>query len=698
MLSTPDVLTLDAIASRLALLDSEVGSLYERVPFGAHSVADDGTYAYINALELSWLGCKREDVVGKKKPTDFLTPASQLKLSKHLASFGAHGFVDLELNLVDHTGVPRPIAMNFNGRSDAQGRPQQNRYVSFDMTAAKLQVEKQRIAAIAFESLAGICVTDPQGVILQVNHAFTALTGYSAGEAVGKTMRLLHSGHHDQAFYQAMWKTLQTRRAWQGEIYNRCKDGSIMAEWLSISAIASSDGAVSNYVGTFYDITSDKAAQEQVSHMAYFDALTQLPNRRLLQDRITQTLAAMQRSPVHGALLFLDMDNFKAINDTRGHDAGDLLLIEVASRLLATVREGDSVARIGGDEFVILLDQLGANEADAANQAKLIGRKLLDTMMRPYMLGDFEFHCSASIGITLFAGGASSAQLLQQADLAMYEAKKLGKNTLHFFDPKMQAAVTARAALEQDLHQALIQREFQLYFQPQVNAKGKIVAAEALLRWYPRGRMPVSPAAFIPVAEETGLILPLGRWVLATACAQLKQWALQPKTQGLKLAVNVSARQFLQPDFLAQVQESVLANRINPALLMLEVTESLVLNVADAIARMNALRHHGLTFAIDDFGTGFSSLASLTQLPLDQLKIDQSFVRRMTKNPIDATIVRTIIAMAHSLELEVIAEGVETREQQAMLAGYGCNFYQGFLFSPAVDIASFEALLDAPDQ
>jgi len=684
---------IDTVEDRLHWIESQIASLYQSVPFGSHSLASDGTYTQVNALQLGWLESTLDKLIGKCSPFDFLSPASKTRLEGHMATFGEHGFADLELTLQSPSGKLRPISLSFNGFLDATGRPQNNRFVSFDLSAVKQISEKQRIAAIAFESLAGICVTDSKGIILQVNQAFTALTGYSAAEAVGQTMHLLSSGHQDKAFYRAMWAELGRDHRWQGEIYNRRKDGQIIAEWLSISAICGADGNISNYIGTFYDITANKAAQEQVSHMAYFDMLTQLPNRRLLQDRLTQSLAAMQRSSFHGALLFIDLDNFKDINDSRGHDAGDLLLIEAARRLEAGVREGDSVARMGGDEFVVLLEQLDEKEGEAAQQARQIGKKLLLAMAMPYQFSDFEFRCSASIGISLFNVGALPAVLLQQADLALYQAKKLGKNTLRFFDPLMQAAVTARSEMEQALHRALELGEFQLRYQPQVDQNGRIVAAEALLRWFPSGRQAISPADFIPLAEESGLILPIGAWVLEMACAQLCAWQANPMTRDLKLGINVSPRQFLEPDFTEQVVRALEVHGVNPALLQLEVTENLVLDVADAIARMNALRNRGVTFSMDDFGTGYSSLSSLTKLPLDQLKIDKSFVRNMKDSPTDATIVRTIIAMAQSLGLEVIAEGVETDEQQAFLAQYGCNLYQGFLFSAAVDAGEFENLI-----
>ncbi len=562
-----------------------------------------------------------------------------------------------------------------------------------DISERRRAEEMLRIGAIAFESQSGMIVTDPNSVILRVNRAFTSLTGYTVQEVLGQTPRLFYSGRHDKAFFQAMWRTLKETGHWQGEIWNRRKNGRIVADWLTISAVTVPDGSITHYVGTYSDITENKDAIAEIHRLAYYDPLTHLPNRRLLQDRLSQELAATTRNGLHGAILFLDLDNFKMINDTRGHDAGDQLLVEVGRRLRATVREGDIVGRLAGDEFVVLLEDLSAEAEVAAMVSKGVGEKVLAALSQPYKLDDYEHHCTASIGIRLFRERETVEELLRHADLAMYQAKKAGRNTLCFFDPAMQAMVTARAELEKDLRRALEQNQFRLYFQSQVYNNGQIAGAEVLLRWQHPTRGLVSPLEFIPLAEKTNLIFPIGQWVLETTCAQLKAWEGNPHNGHLQLAVNVSPRQFRHPDFVEQIQQALSSNAINFELLKLELTESLVLdNIDDTIVKMHALREIGVRFSLDDFGTGYSSFSYLTQLPLDQLKIDRSFVRNIGVKATDSIIVQTIIGMAHNLGLEVIAEGVETEAQRVFLEEHGCSACQGFLFSKPVPIEAFERL------
>jgi len=548
-----------------------------------------------------------------------------------------------------------------------------------------------RIAAIAFETDEGMLVTDEDAVIIRVNQAFTRLTGYSAKEAVGKNPSMLRSDRQDHEFYQRMWASLRQDNSWQGEIWNRRKNGEVYPEWLNITAVVGKDGKVTNYVGTFVDFTERKQAENEIHHLAYYDSLSQLPNRRLLLDRLRQSVATGTRNRTGGALLFIDLDDFKTLNDTRGHDIGDLLLIEVAKRLQACVREGDTVARFGGDEFVLLLEGLNEEMAQAAVQARYIGEKVLEVLSQPYILEGSEFHSSSSMGITLFVNYKDKLdELLKQADTAMYEAKKSGRNTLRFFDPLMQEELEIRAQMEVGLREALRKQEFRLYYQMQVNHAGRILGAEVLLRWIHPQRGLISPLHFIPLAEDTGLILPIGQWVLESACQQLKAWEADPQTRELQLAVNVSVRQFRQADFVAQVSEILNRTAVNPLRLKLELTESIVLDdVADTIAKMQALRQIGVSFSMDDFGTGYSSLAYLTQLPLKQLKIDQSFVRHIGTKASDATIIQTIIGMANNLGMEVIAEGVETQEQRDFLESMGCMLYQGYLFGRPVPLEEF---------
>ncbi|MFZ4479329.1 MAG: putative bifunctional diguanylate cyclase/phosphodiesterase [Rhodoferax sp.] len=438
-----------------------------------------------------------------------------------------------------------------------------------------------------------------------------------------------------------------------------------------------------------------KAAAGQIHSLAFSDPLTGLPNRRLFMDRLEQAMAAGLRHQRQGAIIFVDLDDFKTINEVLGHETGDLLPQQVAKRLGGCVRDGDTVARLGGDEFVMLLEDLGQAAQEAATQAEAVSAKMLLAMNQPYQLGTSAHHSTCSIGITLFGSqDEKTVDALMRAELAMYQAKAAGRNVLRFFEPQMQAVVSARAALEVALREAIGKQQFLLHYQPQVTGDGTIIGAEALVRWQDPRRGMVSPVEFIPLAEETGLILPLGSWVLETACSQLARWARQPEIAHLTVSVNVSARQFHQDDFVAQILAVLKSTGANPRRLKLELTESLlVTEIEEVIAKMNALKGKGVGFSIDDFGTGYSSLSYLKRLPLDQLKIDQGFVRDILIDPNDAAIAKMVVALADSLGLMVIAEGVETQAQRDFLAGLGCRNYQGYLFSRPLPLQEFEALV-----
>lgn len=448
-------------------------------------------------------------------------------------------------------------------------------------------------------------------------------------------------------------------------------------------------------VGITQDITDRKAAQDQIQNLAFFDPLTQLPNRRLLMDRLEHAVAARARHKRNGALLFVDLDNFKVLNDTHGHFVGDQLLQQVAQRLSSCVRDGDTVARLGGDEFVVMLDDLSEDREAALAQADTVAKKILATLDQSYQLGDHAHRNTASIGVTLFGDQNETLdEPLKRADMAMYQSKTAGRNSVHFFDPSMHLLMTERAALEKGLHAALASNQLFLHYQAQVTRSGECLGAEALLRWEHPERGFVSPAEFIPVAEETGLILPLGQWVLETACRQLAVWATQPPMAHLTVAVNVSARQFHQPDFVSQVLLALEHSGANAQNLKLELTEGLLVsNIDDVVGKMTALKFAGVGFSLDDFGTGYSSLSYLKRLPLEQLKIDKSFVRDILIDPNDAAIAKMVIVLAETLGLAVVAEGVETEAQRDFLAEQGCNVYQGYLFSRPLGAEGFEAFV-----
>ncbi len=470
--------------------------------------------------------------------------------------------------------------------------------------------------------------------------------------------------------------------------------------WVAVSGepIFDSQGAFKGYRGIGRDITERKQAEDKIERLAFYDVLTGLPNRRLLMDRLQHAMFASGRDQSPGALLFIDLDNFKDLNDTRGHDMGDQLLQQVAIRLGECVRGVDTVARLGGDEFVVMLEKLGSEPNEAAAQAEGVGRKILSALNRSYGVGGSEHHSTPSIGITLFHDHLLSIdELLKRADLAMYQAKAAGRNTLRFFEPEMQAVVAARAALESELRQGLQRKELLLYYQPVVDELGRMVGVEALARWQHPQRGMVLPGDFIPLAEQTGLILPLGQWVLEAACAQLVAWSTQPHTARLSVAVNVSVRQFRQADFASQVLTLLRLSGANPCRLQLEITESLLLHdMDDAIRKMGELRAIGVRFSLDDFGTGYSSLAYLKKLPLEQLKIDQSFVRDVLTDPNDAAIAQTVLTLGQSLGLTVVAEGVETKAQRDFLLRHGCRVFQGYLFGRPVPL--HQLALDAPAQ
>lgn len=583
------------------------------------------------------------------------------------------------------------------------GKPTHAVCMWYDISKQKKADQELRIAAHAFDLHEGIMVTDAGNLIQRINPAFTQITGYSEKEIVGESLCVLQADRQDTHIYDAIWEAVQRNGYWDGELWSKRKNGDIYLEWLSITAIKDDKGRITNHIGIFCDITDKDGVEERIRILAFYDPLTKLANRRLLQDRIGQAIAASARCRQHGAMLFLDLDRFKILNDTYGHNMGDQLLLEVAQRLRANVREGDTIARLGGDEFVIVINSLDKYAAKAGNQAMKLAENLREILSKPYQLAvtlnqsqvAITYHSSASIGVVLFLGHSSSTEeLMKYADLAMYEAKRSGRNAVSIFDPGMQTDIIARANLEADMRIGLQEKQFLLHYQPQVNADGQLMGSEALVRWQHPVLGMVSPADFIPLAEESGLILHLGLWVLETACTQLAVWNKQQKTTNLTVAVNVSAHQFRQDDFVNQVLTVLERTGANPKNLKLELTESmLVHDVESIIGKMSILKEKGVGFALDDFGTGYSSLSYLKRLPLDQLKIDQGFVRDILEDANDAAISKMIVALAESMGLDVIAEGVETDEQRHFLAGQGCYAYQGYLFSRPLALEMFNEFI-----
>ncbi|MES2414153.1 MAG: EAL domain-containing protein [Pseudomonadota bacterium] len=539
-------------------------------------------------------------------------------------------------------------------------------------------------------------IDGPGPRIVFVNDAFERHTGYSREEALGQTPRMLQGELTQRVPLERIRTALMYQQPVRAELINYRKNGDMFWMELEIAPVDYFNRGLTHWVAVARDITERKASEDKIERLAFFDALTQLPNRQLLMERLRKTLSNCEDSSTIGALMFIDLDNFKVLNDTMGHSRGDLLLLQAGLRLSTCTGPGDTVARLGGDEFVVMLEDLGEGLEEAATHTRAVGEKILAALSEPYDLAGHQHHGTCSIGITLFSKHEQSiGELLKQADLAMYQAKAAGRNGLCFFDPEMQALATANATLASELRQSLRRQDFVLHYQPQVGRNG-MFGVEALLRWQHPGRGLVFPDAFISQAEESGLILPLGEWVLETACAQLARWAQSPATAHLSIAVNVSARQFRHPDFVDMVMGHITRAGVPASRLKLELTESLLArDVEVTVARMGTLKKAGLTLSIDDFGMGYSALSYLKYLPLDQLKIDRTFVKDVLTDPNDAAIARTIIGLAQSIGLDVVAEGVETEAQRAWLEWSGCENYQGHLFCPALPVNELEEFMHA---
>ena len=560
-----------------------------------------------------------------------------------------------------------------------------------DISQRKEYEEKLRLLASVFENtIEGIMITDLNGTIEEINPGFSAITGYSSEDVVGQKTSILKSQHHDQKFYETMWKDITEKGRWSGEIWNRRKNGESFPQRLSISAVMDYRNQVSHFISVCYDISDIKHGERQLRHQAYHDALTGLPNRLLFLDRLKTALQGARRHQTKLAVLFLDMDNFKTINDSLGHNVGDRFLQKVASILKDTIRDEDTVARFGGDEFVIL-----APLSESKWSVCEIAKRIQAAFYAPLKLGENELYASFSMGISLYPNDGDDAEsLTKNADLAMYQAKDQGKNSYHLYKESMNTAVTQRLDLQNSLRRALEHEEFEVFYQPKVSIdNGKITGCEALLRWRRNGEV-VSPADFIPIAEETGLIIPIGEWVLRTACRDAQSW--QQRGHPLSVAVNLSPRQFHQANLVPMILATLEETGLSPSLLELEITEGIVMdNVQETIATLKILREKGIHFSIDDFGTGYSSLQYLRQLPLDTLKIDRAFIKDLPENNEDAAITIATLSMAHALKLNVVAEGVETQSQLEFLRTNHCEQLQGYFFSRPLPESEFFSFLDS---
>jgi diguanylate cyclase (GGDEF)-like protein/PAS domain S-box-containing protein len=653
----------------------------------------EGNIIFCNDFLLELTGWRRSEVQGQSWFDLFLGPEDRQTIASfYLASIGTgHLPVHRENDIVTRNGGRRRIAWNNTPLRDPDGKVMGAASIGEDITEHRKAEEHLLLWSKVLEnSVEGIMVTDADNAIVTVNQAFTRVTGYALEEVRGKNPRLLQAKRQDRGFYQNMWAAITETGHWQGELWNRRKNGEVYPQWTSISTLRDSQGAITHHIGVFSDITERKAADERIRYLAHYDVLTGLANRTLLQARLEQALAAARRDRTYVALLFLDLDRFKNINDSLGHYSGDTVLQAVGERLRACVREGDTVARLGGDEFVIMLPDLRAGD-DAARVAE----KVFGAMAHPFFIAGHELNLTLSLGISVYPDdGNEIGSLIKNADAAMYHAKEAGRNNYQFYTGDMNARALEALALENRLRHALERRELLLYFQPQVDLwSGRIIGAEALLRWQQPELGLVPPGKFIPIAEERGLIVPIGDWVLRNACAQNLRWQ-QQGLPAMPVAVNISALQFHQKGFVDKVAQAVQQSGLDPRYLELEITESILMRDAEAtVAMMRALRAMGLKLSIDDFGTGYSSLSYLRRFPLDRLKIDQSFVRDMAANSDAAAIASVIITLAKTLKLKAIAEGVETQAQLDLLRAQGCDEMQGYYFSKPLPAAEFEGLL-----
>ena len=560
-----------------------------------------------------------------------------------------------------------------------------------DITERQKAEARLRVAATAFESQEAMVITDANNVILQVNRAFTESTGYTAEEAVGQKMNLVKSGRHDKAFYAAMWESVECIGYWQGEIWDRRKNGEIYPKWLTLTAVKGNDGVTTHYIGTHTDITERKTTEEKIKHLAFYDPLTQLPNRRLLQERLQHGIDLERREGNQLALLMLDLDHFKAVNDSLGHLAGDELLQQVAVRITSRLRDVDMVARLGGDEFIVLLENI-----THPRQAAQVAKEIVSDLSKPFKLTQSDdVRIGVSIGISLYPQHGDSLEILvDQADAAMCRAKDQGRGCFAYFSEDLTLAVRERIELENRLRRAIEQQELRVFYQPQIDiTHDRIVGVEALVRWQDPNEGLIQPCRFIPIAEETGLIVEIGEWVLRQTCNQGLQW-LADGLPPLTLAVNISPHQFRRSDICALIATVLSDTGFPPQYLELEITESgLMENQDNAADILNSLHAQGIRLVIDDFGTGYSSLANLKHFPLNALKIDKSFIVEIPHNEDDMEIAATIVAMGHTLGFKVLAEGVETPEQLAFLRKNGCDAYQGFIKSPPIPAEEFTELL-----
>lgn len=682
--------------------EAELNALLGNVPVGIARIGQDLRVGYANPVCAALVGLPEDALIDRPVGQTFppfllqpLQPALTRAQAGERVEFDAaqpeEGGLHLTVTLVPEPateGLPRSLLIML---SDTTERERARRQWLESL-------EEVRELKAALDAHAIVAVTDARGVITRVNDKFCQISQYPRDELIGCTHKVINSGHHPRSFFDELWRTIASGQVWHGDICNRAKDGSLYWVHTTIVPLSHADGQPAQYIAIRADITERKRAEEEAQRLAFHDELTGLPNRRLMSDRLRHAIDGADRDHQYGALLLMDLDNFKEVNDTLGHAQGDALLRQVSSRLLARLRASDTVARFGGDEFVVIVEELGAELDEASIRMGHICEALREALAQPCELGGQMVGSTVSMGVVFFRDARDDPdELLKQADIALYKAKEAGRNRVCFFDPGLQAETTRRATLLRELRGAGARGELELHYQPVADARWRILGVEALLRWRHPERGMVPPGVFIPLAEQSALILEVGQWVLETACAQLAAWAHDPLRACWTVAVNVSERQFHDPAFLHKVEKALADTGADPHRLRIELTESMLHRDLDmTLQTMRALQQRGVRFALDDFGTGYSSLSYLKKLPLDQLKIDKTFVDEVLSDANSAAIARTILSLAASLELGVVAEGVEKAEQLAFLARHGCPAFQGYLLSRPRPVSELPSVLERP--